>query len=118
LLNRLLLVAGLLLATSSPAVAQQVWFKCVSTASSKDKAQLFRQAFTKEGDSWKRGAAFDTKSQCAASLPQHGTKGTFADGTLTVLSEDPTIVWIESPTAGFVVMKYQCWPESIDPNKQ
>jgi hypothetical protein len=78
--NRLLLVVGLLLATSSPAVAQQVWFKWVSTASFKDKAQLFLQAFTKEADSWKRGAAFDTKRQCAASLPRFGDKGALGDG--------------------------------------
>ena len=118
LLDRLLLVVGLLLATSSPAVAQQVWFKWVSTASSKDKAQLFLQAFTKQADSWKRGAAFDTKRECAVSLPRFGDKGTLGDGTYAIIAEDPAVVWIESPTAGFIVMKYQCWPESIDPNKQ
>lgn len=118
MLNRLLFVVGLLLATSSPAVAQQVWFEWHSTASSKDKTQLLLQAFSKTGDPWKRGAAFDTKRQCVASLPQSGTKDTFGDGTYTVLGQDPTVVWIESTTAGFIVLKYQCWPESIDPNKQ
>lgn len=101
-------LAGLLLA-AGPAAAQQVWFQWVSIASSKDKAQLFRQAFTKEGDSWKRGAAYDSKRQCSAVLPQ-GDKGTLTDGTYTIMGKDPT--------AGFIVMKYQCWPESVDPNKQ
>ena len=112
-----LFFVGLLVATSSLATAQQVWFKWVSIASSKDKAQLFLQAFTKQGDSWKRGAAFDTKRQCAASLPPFGDKGRLGDGTYAVIGEDPTVVWIETPTEGFFVMKYQCWPESIDPNK-
>ena len=96
-------MVGLLLATSSPAVAQQVWFKWVSTASSKDKAQLYPQAFTKEADSWKRGAAFDTKRQCAASLPRLGDKGALGDGTYTVIGEDPTVVWVESPGSSWLV---------------
>jgi hypothetical protein len=117
LLNRLVFVVALLLATSSPVVAQQVWFKWASLTSSKDKAQLFLQAFTKQGEPWKRGTAFDTKRECAASLPPFGDKGPLGDGTYAVIGEDPTVIWIETPAEGFFVLKWQCLPASIDPNK-